>query len=387
MVSEIECDVIVAGSGPSGANAARICAEAGMKVVMLDSKMEIGAPVICADSINIDVVKSSGLEKDSRLISRSIQELSVTNRHGKGEIVLHAGHTDSEAFNTVVERDRLDKELVTLALEHGANLKIRARLQDYDHNGENFDVRYRQEGKDLTARCKYLVLATGLRTVARPGKEPVHPETREYLFSYSRLAVSRLSSTHGRLVLGTGKEETLSWYIPRSENTANTLKIMPGTLLNDLKAVESSEKKMNNTRPIVSGYALISNPVSVNLSSDGSLNAGSFAGLFDHFFMTGFREAYISGELAAQSILSSERGRNKPDEIYRKLVSDALIPDISASQKLRKAIDRTSPENLNLFLEYLSGCEFNEISAAEIIKSAGLGEKELDDLLPEVHDA
>ena len=384
LVSEIECDVLVAGSGPSGANAARICAEAGMKVVMLDSKMEIGAPVICADSINLDVVRSSGLEKDSRLISRSIPELSVTNRHGRGEIVLHAGHTDSEAFNTVVERDRLDKEMVTLALTLGAALKIRARLQDYEYNGEKFDVHYRQEGKDLTASSKYLVIATGLRTVAKPGKEPVHPETREYLYSYSRLAVSRLSSVQAKLVLGTGKEETLSWRVPRSENTVNTLKIMPGSLLNESRPVADFEKTANRARPIVSGYALISNPASVNPSTGDALNAGSFAGLFDHFFMTGFREAYLSGELAAKSILSSEKERRNPAEIYKKLINDVLIPSVSDSQKLRVSVDRTSPEHLNDFLEYLSGYEFNEISAAEIIRSAGLNGKNLDELLPEV---
>ena len=40
-----ECDVIVVGAGPGGSIAAKVAAENGLSVLLLEKRQEIGAPV------------------------------------------------------------------------------------------------------------------------------------------------------------------------------------------------------------------------------------------------------------------------------------------------------------------------------------------------------
>ena len=49
----MKCDVVVVGAGPAGSTAARTAAEAGLDVVLLEKRQEIGEPVRCAEGLSI----------------------------------------------------------------------------------------------------------------------------------------------------------------------------------------------------------------------------------------------------------------------------------------------------------------------------------------------
>ena len=49
-------DVLVVGGGPGGALAARTAAESGLKVLLVEKRPAIGAPVRCAEGIGKEAV-------------------------------------------------------------------------------------------------------------------------------------------------------------------------------------------------------------------------------------------------------------------------------------------------------------------------------------------
>ena len=41
----VDCDVLVVGAGPAGSAAARACASAGLRTLVVDKREEVGYPV------------------------------------------------------------------------------------------------------------------------------------------------------------------------------------------------------------------------------------------------------------------------------------------------------------------------------------------------------
>ncbi|MEE8301661.1 MAG: FAD-dependent oxidoreductase, partial [Candidatus Tectomicrobia bacterium] len=61
MAQVTDCDVLVVGSGPAGATTARVAAERGLHVVLVDKKQELGAPIQCSGAISAHALSDTGI--------------------------------------------------------------------------------------------------------------------------------------------------------------------------------------------------------------------------------------------------------------------------------------------------------------------------------------
>lgn len=52
MVSDLTCDVLVVGAGPSGSMTSKWAAKNGAHVIMIEKRQEIGSPVRCGEGIS-----------------------------------------------------------------------------------------------------------------------------------------------------------------------------------------------------------------------------------------------------------------------------------------------------------------------------------------------
>lgn len=59
-----KCDVLIIGAGPAGSSAALKAAQGGAKVILIEQKKEIGAPVQCAEHIPVQLTTNIGLRDD-----------------------------------------------------------------------------------------------------------------------------------------------------------------------------------------------------------------------------------------------------------------------------------------------------------------------------------
>ncbi len=55
----MRCDLVVVGAGPAGSMTAKAAAEAGLDVVMLEKRQEIGDPIRCAEGVSKAALKPS----------------------------------------------------------------------------------------------------------------------------------------------------------------------------------------------------------------------------------------------------------------------------------------------------------------------------------------
>jgi len=120
-VTRRACDVLVVGAGPGGSSAARVAAEAGADVLVVDRRAEIGVPVHCAGlapaSLLLDVPVSRGVV---------VQRITGIDTH------LPSGDTvGAEVPGLMVDRALFDRELADAARRAGAKIETGVALVDW----------------------------------------------------------------------------------------------------------------------------------------------------------------------------------------------------------------------------------------------------------------
>lgn len=367
-----EVDVLIAGAGPSGSAAANLLSEAGYSVMMLERKMEIGSPVICADLVNLSLDGLESLARDQRIFLKPLKELRVEGPSRLGSFGMQPANSDSDAFNSVVERDRLDKELASIALIKGAKLRIRSELTELEEKDGGVIATYTTGGKRKNLRARFVVLSAGVSGF--PVNPLLNQRRIENNYTYSR----KIGKGDGVPLFQIKEVGELEYYVPRFDNEYNRIAVnSAGEHIRDGFSEDGDS--------IITGS--ISSSLPEEFSPGGSiiLNVGSFSGLNDPFFLTGFREAYISGRLAASAIMESDSNPQNAAPLYSNKVASQMLHRIQTGSKLRNLLKSTSREKIDAFVQYLSGFQYREISALEIVRSTSISDSELREMLPPDH--
>jgi len=116
-------DVVVVGAGPAGSTAARYAAQAGLSVLLVDRRQEIGAPVQCAEGVAYEQLRPF-VEPDPRWISATIRKASISCAGMPG---LSASSEASGAQGCVLERRVFDRALAELAVDAGARCVVKTQ--------------------------------------------------------------------------------------------------------------------------------------------------------------------------------------------------------------------------------------------------------------------
>jgi digeranylgeranylglycerophospholipid reductase len=113
-------DVVVVGAGPGGAMTAQVAAEAGLMVLLLEKRQEIGSPVRCAE----------GLWRERLIPFIEPDPLWIVAELSKAEITVMAGdETWTERAEGgqgyVLERRIFDRVLAERAAQAGAEVRVK----------------------------------------------------------------------------------------------------------------------------------------------------------------------------------------------------------------------------------------------------------------------
>ena len=115
-----EYDLVIVGAGPGGAIAAREAAKAGLSVLLLEKRQEIGSPVRCAEGVGHDQL-ASFVEPDPRWISAEVNQAEITCvAEGVRRTMRAAG-----GRGYVLERRVFDRALAEQAVQAGAQVRVK----------------------------------------------------------------------------------------------------------------------------------------------------------------------------------------------------------------------------------------------------------------------
>ncbi|VVC02853.1 Digeranylgeranylglycerophospholipid reductase [Candidatus Bilamarchaeum dharawalense] len=156
-------DVIVIGGGPAGATFARLAAQGGMDVLVIDKRKEIGVPVRCGEGLGVGELVKQGLDIPKRCYSTQVEGSKVVGPNGR-EIIWKTDDTKG----WILERKIFDKWLCELAVEKGAKVKTYTRAVEVlkDGKGKPTGVKISHGGREsYDVHAPLIVSAEGMESM------------------------------------------------------------------------------------------------------------------------------------------------------------------------------------------------------------------------------
>lgn len=157
-------DVVVVGAGPAGSLAARTSAELGLKVLMVEKRQQVGAPVRCGEIVNNKGI-SEFIDINSRWVAKEIKYAKIFLPGGK-ELV-ETGEDEEEKL-IVLDRKIFDMSLAQLAGRAGAHITVKTSATGIERVSNGVKVSLNRMGELIEVKCSLVIAADGVES--RVGK-------------------------------------------------------------------------------------------------------------------------------------------------------------------------------------------------------------------------
>ncbi|MEW5955868.1 MAG: NAD(P)/FAD-dependent oxidoreductase [Candidatus Micrarchaeota archaeon] len=155
---QTEYDAIVLGAGPGGSAFGKKAAEAGMKVLVLDKKKEIGTPVRCGEGVAEHTEADLGIKVLPNAIASKIAGARVFAPNGKSLRLKTAG-----THGYVLERKLFDKHLAMDAARAGAHVLPHAlAISLLKKDGKPAGAKVLHMGEEIEFHAPLIVSAEGM---------------------------------------------------------------------------------------------------------------------------------------------------------------------------------------------------------------------------------
>jgi digeranylgeranylglycerophospholipid reductase len=220
-------DVVVVGSGPAGATTARVAAERGLDVLLVDKKQELGAPIQCSGAVSAHALSDADIAPNEEFVSTPIFGFAVYDAAGQATRLdyrlLKPNEYQDAPLGYVVDRRRFDRYLMTLAERAGAEVWLKTEALGYTPQNDGLaELQLKQFGQPITVRTRVIVGADGVQSqVGKWANLRTHIKLNE-LASCLQLIVDRVE-TNGLLELVTGYDWApggYAWLFPKGHGYA-----------------------------------------------------------------------------------------------------------------------------------------------------------------------
>jgi geranylgeranyl reductase family protein len=200
-------DVVVVGAGPIGGYAARMMAERGLNVLMLEEHLEIGKPFQCAGLVNPGAMKKVGLEHTI------LSDVFGARMYSPTGIEVKIGREGSVRTH-VVCRKLFDEAVVRQGMQAGATLWLDSRPVDVEIDDQRVCLTVKRGDQIFNVESRLLVGADGAHSWVRRTLRMGRP--KEMMIGF-QIEVSGYIGESGYLDMYTGQDIApglFAWAIP-----------------------------------------------------------------------------------------------------------------------------------------------------------------------------
>lgn len=315
-------EVVVVGAGPGGSTAARFCAQAGLKTLLIE-KEKFPRYKPCGGCLSTKTVHLLGFDL-SPIIENTIYGAKFTYC-SKDPFFIEK----KDPISFLIMRDRFDQFLVSKALEEGAEFLEGERVTMVEEKANGVDV---ELGKGKRFHCRYLIGADGPESIVakslsfkRNDENGIAIESEFFFDESIHFPQRELHFIHldfGRIPNGYG------WVFPKKE----WLSIGIGGMFRETKKMNPRQYFNNFLKGLgyipagktgkMMGHLLPSFYDEKQKVSQGKiLLVGDAAHLMDPLQGEGIYYAIRSGMLAAEAIVEWKKEGIAPSDFYQKAVS------------------------------------------------------------------
>jgi digeranylgeranylglycerophospholipid reductase len=373
----MKCDLVVVGAGPAGSMTAKVAAEAGLNVVMLEKRQEIGDPVRCAEGVSKAALKKM-VEPDPVWISADVKGARIRGPDGT-EIVMSEDRAGAEV-GYVLERKVFDRVLAQQAAEAGAKVMVKTRALGLLHEGGvPSGISAQFIGESLKIEAPLIIGADGVESkVGRwagidTSLKPKDIETcAQFLLQDEKIDDEYCEFYLGNEIAPGG----YVWSFPKGNKLANVgigvlgSKANSGTPIKLLREFVKKNFPEGKVLEMMVGGVPVSGPIETT-TADGVILVGDAARQSDPItgggIINGMRAGVIAGEIAADLVPKGEVDK-EAFQVYEKRWRETIGKSITRNFAVKEFFVDLTDDDLNRLIHSLDGVNVAELDLKGLLK-------------------
>ncbi len=327
-------DVIIAGSGPSGASAAYLLSKAGKSILVLE-KEKLPRYKTCGGGLTFKGLNLIPFDLN-RIIERYYYNVNINDFEADVSLITKRG----KPIVSMTMRSELDHYLIKEAEKYGAEIKDNHELKDINCFEDKVEVIVNRTGEKLYS--KFFIAADGALSLAAKkffgGHKKRYIPALEYELYVDDDILSGFADSP-RFDFGI-VPRGYAWVFPKKNHLSVgvlSMKLKKGNLndyfLDYLKKLQI--KKINKSER--HGFVIPLN-LRKTFAADRIILTGDAAGFIDPITAEGISFAILSGQLAAESLLKENMEPKLVCKEYNYRILNIIIPELRAGKLLSKFI-------------------------------------------------
>ena len=378
-MQQYKCDVLVVGAGPTGSMAAKVAAEIGVEVIIIEEHETPGSPVYCAEGLSIGGILDGGLEAVPPYVSQQISTARIVAPNGKT-----LDMTADNWTGYTLDRQVFDRTLTENAVKAGAKLMTETRATDVIMEGDQIvGVKALKDGEEIEFLAKVVIGADGHWSIIRR-----RAGLQRYFSDYVTCAQYQLGGldledpTINEFYMGTNYAPGgYAWVFPKSKSVANVglgvRKKHTKARIEYLKDFCENDPRFRNAKILKKNGGIC--PVSGTLDKiimNGLILAGDSAGMLVPMtgagIHSGIEAGKMAGKVAAEAVLEGDVSEKRLNQ-FRVDFDKYWGKRIRESGKVLEMLDKFEDDDLNTLAEVITNDDVLALANGENVAAALAG--------------